>query len=126
MIGRMKRLKWIVSICLAIGLTQVRAQSVDDDSPTSREQVSRAIITLRDSLSGTLAELQKNSSEAIEASPQQAKDIQDLIRYKVRLDKSIDEIVNSRTWSMELSEKTIHTIDDVRKEYRRIKGDSKP
>ena len=51
--------------------------------------------------------------------------IQDLTRNKVQLDKAIDEIVNTKNWNKDLSDRTVQTIEDVRKEYSRINDDIK-
>lgn len=97
------------------------AQNVDQTDTNSRERISRDLIHLRDSVSNTLNTLQKNSTMATDH--QHSKVIQDLTRNKVKLDKAIDEVVNTKSWNKEIGDRTVHTIDDVRKEYRRIRDD---
>jgi signal transduction histidine kinase len=107
-------------ICL---IAQGVAQNTDQIVEDSREGVSRDLIVLRDSVNGTLNTLQKNSTMAAEQ--HHNKTIQDLTRCKVQLDKAIDEVVNTKKWTKEIGDKTVNTVDDVRKEYRRIKEDLK-
>ncbi|RAW01781.1 hypothetical protein [Pseudochryseolinea flava] len=111
-----------VLFCLINAALTCNAQT-DQIVTGSREAISRDIIVLRDSVNNTLNILQKNSTMA--ADQHHSKVIQDLTQNKVKLDKAIDEIVNAKTWNKELGDRTVHVIDDVRKEYRRIKDDLK-
>lgn len=109
--------------CLIACVTITVAQNVDQTVTNSREDISRDLIQLRDSVNNTLNTLQKNSTMA--ADQHHSKMIQDLTRNKVQLDKAIDEVVNTKSWNKEIGDRTVHTIDDVRKEYRRIGEDLK-
>jgi hypothetical protein len=99
------------------------AQNAGQTVEASKEDISRDLIELRDSVNTTLNTLQKNSTMA--ADQHHDKVIQDLTKNKVQLDKAIDEVVSTKRWSKEVGDRTEHTVDDVRKEYRRIKEDLK-
>ena len=109
--------------CLICSVATVIAQKTDQTVTNSREDLSRNLILLRDSVNTSLTTLQKNSTMATDQ--HHSKLIQDLTRNKVQLDKAIDEIVNTKNWNKDLSDRTVQTIEDVRKEYSRINDDIK-
>jgi hypothetical protein len=119
----MMRSVCFVLFCLIFSAVKTVAQNTDPTVEDSREGVSHDLIVLRDSVNNTLNTLQKNSTTA--ADQHHSKAIQDLTRNKVQLDKAIDEVVNAKRWTKEIGDRTIRTIDDVRKEYRRINTDLK-
>jgi hypothetical protein len=122
-----RKLRGWMLILFSAGTVAAYTQTVEEvDDPNSREAISRNFIELRDSVNTTLGMLQQNSNDVAEpATQRQAKDIQDLTRYKVSLDKGIDEIVNGKSWTKDLRDKSQHIIADVRKEFRRILSDLK-
>jgi ElaB/YqjD/DUF883 family membrane-anchored ribosome-binding protein len=111
----------LVSVCCSI--TVALAQDAAPVVGNSRTSISRDLITLRDSVNNTLNILQKNST--ISWDQRRSKAVQDLTRNKVQLDKTIDEVVNTKRWTKETGDRTTHTIDDVRREYSRIRADLK-
>ena len=90
----------------------------------TRENLSRQLVSLRDSVSTMLGEITKRSSNAIEApDPRYQKITHDLTRYKTQLDKTIDEVVNSKIWNSDMGIRTTQTLADVRREFTRIRAD---
>ena len=88
----------------------------------SKENMSRELITLRDSVNMTLAAMNKDSESAASDSTQRyQKASHDLTRYKVQLDKTIDEIVKSKSWNSDITNRAYRTLSDVRREFKRIK-----
>jgi hypothetical protein len=110
-------------LCLFCCVSSVVAQQTDQTLNDSREDISRDLIVLRDSVNSTLNTLQKNSTMATDQ--HHNKVIQDLTKNKIQLDKSIDEVVNTKRWTKEIGDRTSQTVEDVRKEYRRIQEDLK-
>jgi hypothetical protein len=90
----------------------------------SKENLSRELIILRDSINIMLTAMNKSSSGIAGDSTQRyQKASQDLTRYKTQLDKTIDEVVRSRAWNSDIINRTDRTLSDVRREFKRIKTD---
>lgn len=90
----------------------------------NKESMSRELIILRDSINIMLTAMNKSSSGIAGDSTQRyQKASQDLTRYKTQLDKTIDEVVRSRTWDSDIMNRTDRTLSDVRREFKRIKTD---
>jgi hypothetical protein len=90
----------------------------------SKENMSRELIILRDSINIMLTAMNRGSSGIAGDSTQRyQKASQDLTRYKTQLDKTIDEVVRSRTWNSDIINRTDRTLSDVRREFKRIKTD---
>jgi hypothetical protein len=90
----------------------------------NKENMSRELIILRDSINIMLTAMNKSSSGIAGDSTQRyQKASQDLTRYKTQLDKTIDEVVRSRTWNSDIMNRTDRTLSDVRREFKRIKTD---
>jgi hypothetical protein len=88
----------------------------------SKENMSRELITLRDSVSTTLAALNKDSeSIASDSTQQYQKASHDLTRYKVQLDKTIDDVVKTKSWNSDIKNRVYRILSDVRREFKRIK-----
>jgi hypothetical protein len=118
--------------CLLVAVLMARphyAQEIPPGQDTreeagTRENLSRQLVALRDSVNTMLGEISKQSSSAIEApDPRYQKITHDLTRYKAQLDKTIDEVVNSKIWNDDMGIRTSQTLADVRREFTRIKSD---
>lgn len=99
------------------------AQQIDP-AQGSKENLSRELITLRDSINIMLAAMNRSSgSIAADSTQRYQKASQDLTRYKTQLDKTIDEVVKNRSWNSDIMNRTYGTLSDVRREFKRIKTD---
>ena len=105
-------------------LSSAHAQGVPDDGvPPGKDKISKDLVMLRDSVNGTIAMLsQQNVNASDPLRPAYLKMTQDLSKQKIQLERAIEEVVR-REWSVDLKTKTSQTIDDVRREYKRIQSE---
>lgn len=114
----------LLGILLVGCLSSAYAQSVPGDEVLpGKDKISKDLIMLRDSVNGTIARLSQqevNASDPLR--PAYLKMTQDLSKQKIQLERAIEEVIR-RDWSVDLKTKTSQTIDDVRREYKRIQSE---
>lgn len=118
----MKGMRALLIACAVIGGTSFSYAQQKESAQGSKEKVSRELVTLRDSVNIMLGAMNRNSTGVAGDSTQQyQKASQDLTRYKIQLDKAIDEVVKSRSWNSDIMNRSYQTLSDVRREFKRIK-----
>lgn len=119
----MKRVRTVLIACAVIGGISFSYAQQKDPPQESKEKVSRELVTLRDSVNIMLGAMNRNSTGAAGDSTQgYQKAAQDLTRYKIQLDKAIDEVVKNRSWNSDIMNRSYQTLSDVRREFKRIKS----
>ena len=113
----LKILGLIMLGCMSV----LHAQEVPEDQQLpSKDKVSKDLIVLRDSVNGTIARLSQQEVQATDPMrPAYPKMIQDLNRFKIQLDKAVEDVVNNE-WNADVRTRTSQAISDVRREYKRI------
>jgi hypothetical protein len=120
----MNNLRILLVAGAMVGAVNLSYAQQTDAAPGSKETMSRELIILRDSINIMLTAMNKTSTGIAGDSTQRyQKASQDLTRYKIQLDKTIDEVVRSRTWNSDIMNRTDRTLSDVRREFKRIKTD---
>jgi hypothetical protein len=120
----MGRVLRILGFILAGCVSTLQAQIVPEDQQLpSQEKVSKDLILLRDSVNSTISALSQREINATDPlRPAYMKMTQDLTRYKIQLDRAVEEVAN-REWSVDVRTRTTQTVADVRREFNRIQSE---
>jgi hypothetical protein len=121
MMGRVLR---ILGFIMAGCVSTIHAQNMPEDQQLpNKEKVSKDLILLRDSVNSTISALSQREINATDPlRPAYMKMTQDLNRYKIQLDRAVEEVVN-REWSVDVRTRTTQTVADVRREHNRIQSE---
>ena len=93
-----------------------------------KDQLGIQLIQLRDSMDLTLKSIEKNlGKNAAIINQQLDKDFKDLKSYRQDVDRAIEKVavVDDETWSIDIQNDLINTLNDKRNDYRRILEDLK-
>jgi hypothetical protein len=117
----MGKLLTILGFVMWSGISVLHAQEAPQNQQLAdKDKVSKDLILLRDSVNSTIARLSQQEVQASDPMrPAYPKMTQDLNRFKIQLDKAVEDVVNS-DWNTDVRIRTSQTVADVRREYKRI------
>ncbi len=116
-------------MCAAVSYSQTdKIQKKDSvDIALEREVISKSLLQIRDTINQTIRTL---DDKRMIVSPKSKHPIdkatRELLHHRDRIEKSIEELVGSKNWSTNSMTRIKNSIQDTRREYKRIYLEIKP
>ena len=116
-------------MCAAVSYSQTdKIQKKDSvDIALEREVISKSLLHIRDTINQTIRTL---DDKRMIVSPKSKHPIdkatRELLHHRDRIEKSIEELVGSKNWSTNSMTRIKNSIQDTRREYKRIYLEIKP
>jgi hypothetical protein len=118
-----------MAMCAAVSYSQTdKIQKKDSvDIALEREVISKSLLQIRDTINQTIRTL---DDKRMIVSPKSKHPIdkatRELLHHRDRIEKSIEELVGSKNWSTNSMTRIKNSIQDTRREYKRIYLEIKP
>ena len=116
-------------MCAAVSYSQTdKIQKKDSvDIALEREVISKSLLQIRDTINQTIRTL---DDKRMIVSPKSKHPIdkatRELLHHRDQIEKSIEELVGSKNWSTNSMTRIKNSIQDTRREYKRIYLEIKP
>ncbi|HEY3401810.1 MAG TPA: hypothetical protein VGK59_00395 [Ohtaekwangia sp.] len=98
---------------------QVNKVADADSTAEERNQVSKQIIQLRDTISVKIISLNNQLTSAAPVNkPIVEKATRDMKFYQAQLDKGLDEIISTKVWQPDIRKRSTRLLSDMREKFK--------
>jgi len=113
---------FVIVLSLFTGVSsqaQVNKVADIDSTGAERNQVSKQIIQLRDTISVKIISLNAQLTSAAPINkPIVEKATRDMKFYQAQLDKGLDEIINTKVWQPDIRKRSTRLLSDMRERFK--------